>query len=205
MIELILNIGSAILDILDSVFTPIGLFLLLCLILYRMKFGQMDIVKSHWHHTFETFSYSSLDFYSLVHNEVFNKRIPGLKIFYVDFYEGMPFFSKKRIYLRIVKGDMVYDVCAAPFAKESYFFSWWSGVKLPLYRKFIRVLPFIGERLDMFFFPQTYHAEDSVKMFHNLVKICVDRCIDLVTKEKQGETLSAFQKVPHFNEILKRA
>lgn len=80
-------------------------------------------VVGHWHTLIEGFATSSLDFYELVKAGIAKREIPDLKISSVEWKES-GLGSGKRVYLRVSREDLNFDICAAPFG-TSYFFSWW--------------------------------------------------------------------------------
>jgi len=80
-------------------------------------------VEGHWHTLFEGFSTSTLDFYDLVKAGITKRQIPDLKISQITWKES-GLGSGKRIYLRVSREGLNFDICAAPFG-TGYFFSWW--------------------------------------------------------------------------------
>jgi len=80
-------------------------------------------VEGHWHSLIEGFSTSSLDFYELVKAGMERRKLPDLKISQVEWKEG-GLGSGNRIYLRVSREHLNFDICAAPFG-TGYFFSWW--------------------------------------------------------------------------------
>ncbi len=80
-------------------------------------------VEGHWHSLIESFSTSSLDFYELVKANIARREIPDLKISEVEWKQG-GLGSGKRVYLRVSREGLNFDICAAPFG-TGYFFSWW--------------------------------------------------------------------------------
>jgi hypothetical protein len=80
-------------------------------------------VEGHWHSLIEGFSTSSLDFYELVKVGIARREIPDLKISQIEWKEG-GLGAGKRVYLRISREGLNFDICAAPFG-TGYFFSWW--------------------------------------------------------------------------------
>ncbi len=83
-------------------------------------------VEGHWHSLIEGFSTSSLDFYELVKAGIALREIPDLKISQVEWKQG-GLGSGKRVYLRVSREGLNFDICAAPFG-TGYFFSWWLAV-----------------------------------------------------------------------------
>src|SRR5688500_14045582 len=86
-------------------------------------------VAGHWHGYIEDFSTSALDFYVLVQDGIARRAIPDLTISRVEWQES-GVGSGKRIYLRVSREGLNFDICAAPFG-TGYFFSWWLA-RIPL-------------------------------------------------------------------------
>ena len=85
--------------------------------------GNGGFVISHWHALVDDFDSSSLDFYASVEEAVRTREVPDAEFSRVEFKEG-GVASAKREYLRVERGRVAFDVCAAPFGK-GFFFSWW--------------------------------------------------------------------------------
>jgi hypothetical protein len=80
-------------------------------------------VEGHWHTLIEGFGTSPLEFYELVKANIARREIPDLKISVAEWKES-GVGSGKRIYLRVSREHLNFDICAAPFG-TGYFFSWW--------------------------------------------------------------------------------
>jgi len=80
-------------------------------------------VEGHWHSLIEGFATSSLYFYELVKAGIARREIPDLKISQVEWKQG-GLGAGKRVYLRVSREGLNFDICAAPFG-TGYFFSWW--------------------------------------------------------------------------------
>jgi len=85
-------------------------------------------IASHWHHSVEGLSTSSLDFYASVEEALKTKEAP-VRTERIQFGEG-GVLSAKRTYLRVSYERFVFDIGAAPFGKD-FFFSWWLGKRVP--------------------------------------------------------------------------
>jgi hypothetical protein len=83
-------------------------------------------VVGHWHTLIEGFATSPLDFYKLVKASIAKRQIPALSIYSIEWKES-GLGSGKRIYLRVSREGLNFDICAAPFG-TGYFFSWWLAV-----------------------------------------------------------------------------
>jgi len=61
------------------------------------------------------------EFYDAIQKELEARRVPGLQISKTEFSEG-GLLSDKRVYLRMIRERLAFDICAAPFGRL-YFFS----------------------------------------------------------------------------------
>jgi hypothetical protein len=104
-------------------------------------------VEGHWHSLIEGFSTSSLDFYELVKAGMDRRKIPNLKIKSVSWKES-GVGSGKRVYLRVSREGLNFDICAAPFG-TGFFFSWWLAriPRILLDILFLILLLFVGNLL----------------------------------------------------------
>jgi hypothetical protein len=84
---------------------------------------EANAVFSHWHYPVLNFSTSSAEFYAAVEQSLAPHQIPEAEISRVEWKEG-GVLSGSREYLRIRRGKLVFDICAAPFGTD-FFFSWW--------------------------------------------------------------------------------
>lgn len=84
-------------------------------------FQKKAELLEHWISFAEEFQFSSAEFYAAVEKELDARKVPGLEKSRIEFAEG-GLLSDKRVYLRMLRERMVFDVCAAPFGTR-YFFS----------------------------------------------------------------------------------
>jgi hypothetical protein len=107
---------------------------------YSFFGGQMSTPKSgfaskakpveihfHWPKLIENLQFSSREFYSQVLAAVEKRKIPDLKIRYVRWSEGS-LLSPERIYLRLTRERLSFDICGAEFG-TGFFVSLWCGEK----------------------------------------------------------------------------
>ena len=87
------------------------------------KLGKDANVISHWHHPIENFQTSTLEFYAAVEVALKPRRIPDYEVSRIDWREG-GVLTARREYLRIRRGKLAFDLCAAPYG-TGFFFSWW--------------------------------------------------------------------------------
>ena len=83
-------------------------------------FKKKAEVLEHWISFAEDFQFPSADFYTAVEKELQARQVPGLAMSRVEFAEG-GLLSDHRVYLRMVRERLVFDVCAAPFGTRFFF------------------------------------------------------------------------------------
>ena len=83
--------------------------------------SKKDEVLNHWIAFLDGFNYSPQEFYAAVEKNLAARKVPSMDISRVEFSEGGA-LSDKRIYLRMIRERLAFDVCAAPFG-TGYFFS----------------------------------------------------------------------------------
>jgi len=88
--------------------------------MFGFKTKKADVLD-HWIAFADNFQTSALDFYTGIEKELKERQVPGLDMTQVEFAEGGA-LSHKRIYLRMLRERLVFDVCAAQFG-TGYFFS----------------------------------------------------------------------------------
>jgi len=77
-------------------------------------------VIEHWISFAEDFQFSSSEFYTDVETEIKRREVPGLEMTRIDFSEG-GLLSDKRVYLRMIRERLLFDICAAPFGSRFFF------------------------------------------------------------------------------------
>jgi hypothetical protein len=80
-----------------------------------------DEVLEHWISFADGFTMPSKDFYEAVEKELTVRKIPSMEISRMDYAEG-GLLSDKRVYLRMIRERLAFDMCAAQFG-TSFFFS----------------------------------------------------------------------------------
>lgn len=80
-----------------------------------------DDVLNHWIASADDFTLAPNEFYEAVEKNVATLKIPGLEFSREDYAEG-GVLSDQRVYLRMIRERLAFDVCAAQFGTR-YFFS----------------------------------------------------------------------------------
>jgi len=82
---------------------------------------KKDKVLDHWISFADGFNQPPQEFYATVKKELDARKIPSMEMSDVEYAEG-GLLSDKRLYLRMIRERLAFDLCAAPFG-NSYFFS----------------------------------------------------------------------------------
>ena len=83
--------------------------------------SKKDEVLDHWISFADGFNLPSQEFYAAVEKALTDRKVPRLNMSRVDYAEG-GLLSEKRVYLRMIRERLAFDLCAAPFG-TTYFFS----------------------------------------------------------------------------------
>lgn len=76
----------------------------------------------HWSTLVEGLQASPKECYAAIKEAIRRREIPGARTSHVTYQEGGP-LSDERIYLRVTRKMLAFDICAAPFG-TGFFFSW---------------------------------------------------------------------------------
>jgi hypothetical protein len=124
-----------------------------------------DSVISHWYRLFEGFQESPKEIYKSIEAAIAKRELPETFTANVNYFEGGP-LSAQREYLRVSRRDLVFDICAAHFAK-GMFVSWWLSetrsskgiwilvlllfLSLTFFGIFINQYGFLGPLVELFY------------------------------------------------------
>ena len=149
-------------------------------------------VLSNWNQFLDGVSLSTQDFYTVVESAVRKRQVPDAEFGRVDYKMG-GMFSARREYLRIKRGELVFDICGAPFG-TGFFVSWWlqatksawgdlfGDAAAGLFKSFVN--------------PETFFKVDSAAMYRTIVHAAVIETVDLVLQKSGKAALSADAKKP---------
>ena len=79
-------------------------------------------VLDHQYQLIDGFDCSTEDFYKGIEGDLTKRKVPAMEITREEFAEG-GLLSARRVYLRMRRERLVFDVCSAPFGK-AWFFSY---------------------------------------------------------------------------------
>jgi hypothetical protein len=150
---------------------------------------SLKVVHGHWHHMFETVPFAPTDFYTTLETGIKEKEIPGISFSQITHSEHWWFLSADRLYLRIKFREYKIDICAAPFAKESFFVSWWLGESGFRLWDYLVSIPVIGRLFTRR--QKTLFELDTEIMFKELISRCVKETIEGLVETKGLRQLNA--------------
>jgi len=112
----------------------------------------------------------------------------------VEFHEGGA-LSAKREYLRVLRREHIFDICAAPYG-NGFFISWWLGEELGWFLGIVAAFPFIGQFMLRVLRPDTYYRFDTATMFQESIHGAVLEVLEGSTKAKGLKSLSEGERKP---------
>jgi hypothetical protein len=164
-----------------------NIFLLLLLIfivyaLVKVSSRNIKVVHSHWHSMLETRPFTPEEFYEALQKQIAEKEVEKLSISRISHSEAGFVISANRTYLRVKFREYMMDICAAPFAKEEFFVSWWLGDAGFTFRDFLISIPVIGRLFSRR--EKTFYELDTEIMFKETVARSVKDTIEQLTETK---------------------
>jgi hypothetical protein len=167
-----------------------------------MARAKMGVILSHWYQLIEGLQASPKEFYASVEEAIKARSIPDTKTIRVDWPEAGP-FSPKREYLRVIRKEHTFDICAAPFAK-GFFVSWWLAEQPSGCLFFFSDVPVLGAIVERFVRPQTYYRIDTALMFQESIRRAVLDVVDGLTQAKGLRALTELERKPILREFFQR-
>ena len=149
-------------------------------------------VLSNWRQLFPFFSFPAELFYSTIEEMVKKHQMPNIKIERVQQKEkGL--FSSSREYLRVRRGYLIFEICAAPFGTD-FFVSWWLYETEGTAGQLLKNTK-LGDWLTNKKHSKTFFQMDTESMFRSCVHECVLEALELVTAGKGVRQLNDSEKV----------
>jgi hypothetical protein len=137
-------------------------------------------ISSHWHHPFNEFNISTVEFYTAIEEKLKKLALPQVYYRHVEYHEGSA-FTPKRLYLHVYRFEFCFDICAAPFGKE-FFISWWLS-------KNSGCSPIRGKQK-----PKTFYQLDTEIMFRETISNIVQETIEEFSQTKGFRSLTPEEK-----------
>jgi hypothetical protein len=159
-------------------------------------------IIAHWYTLIENFQTSSQQFYQATQIAVEKRQMPDAKLCRFLWNEG-GLLSAKREYLRVIRRDFHFDICAAPFG-TGFFVSWWLTSLPPgclvTMMEGIPVLNIIAALLAPRF---THYKIDTALMFQSATHSAVLEVIDSITSSQGIKGLTESERKPIMREFYR--
>lgn len=170
----------------DSSLLPewLSLTLIILLIVYvalRIARGSMaQLAYSSWTHLIDNYSYSAVDFYEKLMNNIHATKVPGVKMKSIEFSQGTAFISPNRLYLEVRWQEKLFYVCAAPYGR-GFFISWWLFEQQAGWEPFVYALPG-GKWIVQAIKPITFYRIDTARVFQRYMHDTIMATMEEITK-----------------------
>jgi hypothetical protein len=156
----------------------------------------------HWNGWIGGLQASSKEFYTQVEEAIGKREVPDCKIVRVSLSEG-GFFSSSREYLRVIRKDLRFEICAAPFG-DSFFVSWWLLYEQTGLWAFLASIPYLGFFFRALVRPLTYYQMDTANMFQSLVHDALLEVFEKLGKANGKRALGEAERRPVMKEFFAR-
>lgn len=179
------------------------MYFIICVIVAIVRGSTPKVVYSRWDAFIDNFNYSSDAFYNRLKDVIREQGIDGVEMRQEELYQGMLFFSAKRIYLHIRWNQQAFHICCAPFAKGMFFSSWGSlyldsAIHLLLYIPLVRRLVLMS--IQRF----TYYRYDEAAMLRTVIHRSLLQVIDEVSNKEGMRGLGEQSRNPNIIDIFKK-
>ena len=132
--------------------------------------------------------FSSDEFYKSCEEAIRKREIPDISFSRVQYSEG-GVLSPNREYLHIVRGEYIYDICAAPFG-TGFFVSSWYVEKPSFLKRLLRAVPFLKSYVEK----KTYYEIDTDAIFKSFVHEGMLEAIDAMAASKGVRKPNEFER-----------
>jgi hypothetical protein len=154
-----------------------------------------DTILSHWNNLVEGLQQSSNEFYTEVEQNLNAHKLKDVESDRVEFAEG-GFFSARREYLQVRRGEHVYHVCAAPYG-NGFFVSSWLGAVEGGFLAWLASFPFVGWIFRFFLnLRMTFYRIDTALAFQAVVHSAVLKALDSVCTARGIRALTERERTP---------
>ena len=158
-------------------------------------------IISHWYKLIEGMQESPQNVYSQLDQAITKRELPKVKLSRVKHRES-GLFSPKRVYFRVRRKELIFDICAAPYAK-GFFISWWLG-ECPAIIWILLYIPILGPLVMWLFRRETYWRIDTALMFQESIRAAVLEVLDELIKSQGLRALTEDERKPIMRELFKR-
>lgn len=163
--------------------------------------NEIGMEISHWYQLLDGLQLRPSEFYNTLSPMIQARQIPGIQFSMVAWREGGP-LSAKREYLRIQRGEYVFDICGAPFGRGFFVSTWLHEMTGCLGD--LADLTLVGFIFKNFLRPLTYYRIDTALMFQSAVHAAVLEVIDGLMSQRGLRALTEAERKPILREFYSR-
>jgi hypothetical protein len=157
---------------------------------------------SHWYRLIHGLTHTPEEFYSALQNRIAARGLPEVSIGRVTFRQrGL--LSRHQEYLRVMRGDLVFDICGAPFGKNAFFVSSWLGEfrMNGCLANALVALPGIGLLVERWLQPRTYYHIDTALMFQESIHTVLLGLVEELTSDQGIEPIPEHERKPSMKKL----
>jgi hypothetical protein len=158
-------------------------------------------VFSNWYYSVQGISITPSDFYSELEQRLASRQIPKCNITSYEWREG-GFFSGSRLYLRVRRQKLLFDICGAPFG-TTFFFSWWLSAKRSAFVELLLKIPIVQLLCLPFLRPPSFYEIDTAMVYQDTVHGAVLEAVEHLTKAGGLHPLTDAERKPILRGFLK--
>lgn len=161
----------------------------------------VENTEGHWHKTVPGLLISTTDLYDLIEKKLSEWQVPDLRFERVAVQEGWA-LSDKRLYFRVRRAPLAFDIFAAPFGGGTFISTWlWRDPSI-IYTIF-SVIPFVGLRIVKWLDPVTYYALDTAALFQEITHNAVLETLDELVVENGLRPIPEGERKPVMGDLYK--
>lgn len=168
-------------------------------LLLRSSRPLVENTESHWHQTVAGLLVSPPDFYSRIESKLSEWEVPNVRVERVEVQEGAA-FSNKRLYLRVRREDLAYDIFTAPFGGGLFVSAWLWREPSP-FLAILGGIPWIGRRLVGWLAPETFYAVDTAILFQETTHSAVLSALDELISQDSLKPIPEAERKPIMREL----
>ena len=154
---------------------------------------------ARWTGTIEGTSCTPLEFYKMVEQAVLEKELSGIRFATITHREG-GWLTSKRVYLRIRRKKLFFDICFFPVGNSSVV-SWWLHCDQFDVIDLFTEIPVVSFFIKRTIRATTYYSIDLVQYFQKAVHAAILQILDRLTEENHLNLLNDEERRPVWEEI----
>jgi hypothetical protein len=158
-------------------------------------------VFSNWYYSVQGLAITPSEFYSRLEENLTARRIPKCQITMYQWREG-GWFSGSRIYLRVRRQKLLFDICGAPFG-STFFFAWWLSVRRNILVELLLRIPFGWLLCRPFLRDPSFYEIDTATVYQDTVHGAVLEIVEDLTKVSGVRPMTEAERKPILRGFLK--